>query len=110
MSITFFRDEGDDEINMSNANALAIMRAAGIEPDYCGTIQVGSIPNVLQSIMRRVNGDVSRYTRETVDEQGPGQARMISMGIDEDYVVNRLRQLQGLLMRARSAGQDVNWG
>jgi hypothetical protein len=125
MSITFStRDESLGYINMSNGNAWLVMQAAGIEPDHCGTITAAQIPAVLRSIMARLNGSVSAFTRAPVDEcatrmgrsahgnvvcieRGP---RIIDPGIDDEYVRTRLGQLQELLLAAKRANLDMSWG
>jgi hypothetical protein len=125
MSITFYcdRDESESDLNMSNSNAYAVMQAAGIEPDYCGTIALGLIPSVLCGIALRLNGSVREFTREPTDIRqvrvvaGEGNVlhlvrgpRMVDCGISVGYVRERLTQLQALLLLAQERGVDVHWG
>ena len=98
MSITFFH--GEHEANFANANAFALMRTLGIEPDYCGEI-VGH--ELASRCLREINRATQRHTRPT--EVGHN---FIDFGLDAEGIVRRLTALAEI---GRAAGNEkVNWG
>ena len=95
-----YEDTDAPEINLSNANARAVLGAAGLpsEGDRCGTLAHANIPNALQRIMR---------------ERGTYGALLIDYGADAPYIQGRVVQLRDILMilmYASRNGYDVSWG
>ena len=109
-----YEDTDAPEINLSNANARAVLGAAGLpsEGDLCGTLAHANIPNALQRIMRAVNADrvVESQVRPTVHERGTYGALLIDYGADAPYIQGRVVQLRDILMYASRNGYDVSWG
>ena len=98
MSITFFHSE--HEANFANANAFALMKTLGIEPDYSGEI-VGH--ELARRCLRAINRAVQHHTRPTEVE-----GNFISFGLDAEGIVRRLIALAEI---GRAAGNEkVNWG
>lgn len=115
-------------VNLSNDNAALILRALNLSDEPCGEIPANEIANVRRTILRRLNGDVSDFTRESHVQQGrkeiklqdvvsgterviqEGQCTIYSMGIDQDGVKRRLMALDEVLKTAQELGLSVNWG
>jgi len=113
------------EMNLSNANAMAIMRLAGFPVDYGGGIDNRDIPRHLRSITRVLNDARARATevREDVEDRGPVRVvdqegvptitrgpKVYDFGRDDEYLVLRLQKLAEILKYAMETGNDVGWG
>lgn len=125
-----FKDEESEgpEINMSNSNARAVMAALGFEPDEGYIIKPEQIPDLKRRIMQLLNvkDATQQYTRPGSDTQvdkgmvhtkdpltgldkierqhGP---RMIDSGIDQTYILGRLREVLNLLNYAQKMNAEV---
>ena len=120
--------DGEPTLNLANGNAGAILRLLGIEGEdcYAGEIEASGIPAVRRRIfvLRNRQDDRSSATRDTVEERGPTRAgvnedglacittgpRMISFGIDDEYVLEKLNRLDALLAEAQRLGTALLWG
>jgi hypothetical protein len=116
------------EINLSNSNASAILRALGVtlEPDYCGTWEVEQLPEILARAMKLANIEELRSpaVSETVQSGGElrrGESdgnvvsltagcRMISFGRSDEYVRQTALRLVELLRIAKEQSFSVTWG
>jgi len=106
--------EGAQPLNMSNGNAVAILRLLGFEGDdlYCGQIELAEIPKVRRKIMalRASSGARSSAIRMPSDTQAsPNACRVFESGLDDSYVLARLEGIEALLMQAQSLGTSVYW-
>jgi len=95
------------EVNMSNQNALTVLEMIlETEPDYNGTISNNDIPKYLRRIMflKNTKKEIGKNTRETEIDKN-----FFSMGIDEEYISERLGQVENILRYAQEHGEDVSW-
>ena len=106
MSITFCPSgmgHCSEGINMSNANAMAVMAVLGMETEYCGFIESAEL-------IRRIDDvNPAAITRGVVEpsvDQTPGHATMISCGRSRGYIEERLTQLRQL---AKDSPSGISW-
>lgn len=118
------------EMNLSNANARAVMSALGYEPEEGYKITPQEIPDVKRKILRLLNRDeeIAQHTRQTSDtqadfgmqrskdpetgidrierKQGP---RMIDIGIDEQYLRDKFERMLSILNYAQKHNQEIHF-
>lgn len=96
------------EVNMSNTNALTILEMIlESKPDYGGQIENKDIPKYLRRIIFLKNTPkktIAQNVRPTEKDKN-----FFSMGIDEDYIAERLTQVENILRYAQEHGEDVSW-
>lgn len=100
----------DDELNLSNTNAVMVLDILGIETDFEHGI-VGSMKaeDFLGHVMvamaqERDNAAVPA----TVDAQ-QGRATFVDCGLPEGYVAERLVILADMATEAMRIGRDITW-
>lgn len=110
------------ELNVSNANALAILDMLGLEEDYVGNIPTNKLPDIRRRLIKLKNKGVDDYTSDTTDErhtrvvkQGdmhkiePGP-RMINVGRSEEQVMRYVDRLLAIIDFAQKNDATVVWG
>lgn len=113
------------ELNLSNINAWALLRAAGLEPDYCGTWEVKDLPAIRAALIRLINtpATLDGYARPTAElprsrrrevvdgvthiTSGP---RMIDCGLSAAGLQDRAARLLEVLSAAAEHNYAVAWG
>lgn len=123
MSISFYGMTADEKpimldiedpayLNMNSANGRSFLEFLGIEP---GPEPSGecTMPEARRAIMRaRATFDrhASKFTRNGSDTKRPGQPRVISGGIDEDYLALRLDSFEKFLNAVAEKGAvSIYW-
>lgn len=131
MSITFWSDgaEAHHHMNLSNDNALALMRAAGLDKHSAfgtGEVSPDGLPAILHNIETVLAHPtmLRRYVREPIDtnlrviwrEQNSNVVRigqgphMLDMGADERYLRQKLSRLYILATAAMDSNAALKWG
>jgi hypothetical protein len=85
-------------MQLSNANARAFLMFLGLGDTLCGEV---SLPEARRAVIRaRATFDrrVRAFTREVTDIKRPGQARVVTGGIDSDYFGARLDGFERLIV------------
>ena len=98
------------EVNMSNDNALTILRMVlGPTASYYGEIKNSEIPKYLRKIMflLNTNKDIEKNVRA---DDFSSDKRMMSFGIDAEYIKDRLQTFRDILVYAQKHDEDVVWG
>jgi hypothetical protein len=114
------------EINLSNVNAYAMMRALGVEPDYAGTWSVGELAVLLERAVKLANIEVLRdpFLKDTTTTGGQLRpsavsgnvvsvsrgCRVIDNGRDDAYIREKALRFVDLFKKARENGFSVSWG
>jgi len=124
------------ELNLSNSNALAILDLIGLakntESNYCGTVQVSQLSEVITRMHRVLQDPVERAAAlepATVNNVPvvPGQPSlgdllniklaqknkgptMYGGGRTDDYIRTRVSALLSVFEAAKSHGYTVSWG
>ena len=128
---TAVRDEevsdGVQPLNMSNMNAGAVLSLLGFhgEAIYGGEIETADIPAIRHKILILRNAEWARSTavRSPFEERGAARAtvnadgmatistgpRVISCGIDDEYVLEKLERIDALLAEAQKLSSSVTW-
>ena len=95
------------EINMSNANADAFMKALRLPEDYCGTI----VPSQMEELENRARLLAVGVTTPALEvETVEVSANYIICGRSNEYVRRRAAEFVELFSKARAAGHDISWG
>lgn len=114
------------EINLSNVNAYAMMRALGVEPDYAGTWTKGELAVLLERAMKLANVEAMRepFLKDTTTTGGQLQqsgvsgnvvsvskgCRVTDIGRDDEYIREKALLFADLFKKARDSGYSVSWG
>lgn len=116
-----------EPLNLSNSNAASVFSLLGIRGDsvYAGSVTPSEIADLRRRILHVINaqGEVESAVRPThieyttrVFKDADGLSRieraprLFSMGIDSEYIVNRLRQIDELLRKAQEKDCGIYWG
>ena len=99
-------EEDIHSVNMSNMNSGAIMRVIGIPFDYCGEIQSKDLSTVRQCIFVALNRD-SQRSNEHREQKVEGN--FFTSGINDEYIVRRLKELDSLCRAAQEFEESVVW-
>lgn len=113
MTISFFcpdlpdRTESDGEITLANANARALLKLLGEEPDDAGRLEANGLADVHRAILeaRRLEAKRVPYRLDSYRD-----GNMIECGRTDDYLLRQLDALEQLLARAQATGSMVCWG
>jgi len=114
------------ECNLSNTNAYALLRAAGLPAECFGSWTNEELPEIQSRLLRLVNSAQARRAavRPTVEarrelratgtdgnviEVGCGPT-IISCGLDDEGVRARAHRLLEVVAAARQFGGSVSWG
>lgn len=106
MSITFCPSgvgHCEEGINLSNANAMALMSVLGVEPDYCGIISSAELISRIDAVN---SASIGAAVVEPSIDRTPGHATMICCGRSREYLEERLQQLRDL---ATQYPGDISW-
>lgn len=93
MSITFGPSGEGECVQMSNANALAIMSVLGMKREYCGIISSADLIGRIDNVSR---ASIAAATQEPRVDKTPGYATIVSFGRSREYVEMRLQELRDL--------------
>ena len=95
------------ELNLANTNAIAMMGLIGIVPDYCGEVEVSLIPEIRRNILVQLNVKSLRAVaiRESVKE-----CNVYSTGIDDEYIIDRLKAMDEILVYCQKHNDNFCWG
>jgi hypothetical protein len=116
-------------VDLANDNAIALFTVLGLpcDPqDLYGEVPAQEVADLRRRILRALNAPKSRARGFRDDEvlmSGPraepqedGTIRLVqarpnwlSMGLDDEGIVDRLRRLDELLAKAQELGQGVRW-
>ena len=97
----------DLSVNMANSNAADVIKALGLEFDYCGSIDVTDLLG-RAGLRAALPADEPVPTSETHEA---GSAHMIYCGRPEGYIADRAAGLVTLALRAREDGYTtIQWG
>lgn len=90
-----------EEVQMSNSNALAFLKALGLPDEYAGEVNA-------QHFFDRI----TLLNLDSSDLITPNQKKenMYLFGRDSDYVLRRLSQLSELSNWARKNNSTITWG
>lgn len=120
------------ELNLSNSNALALLEMAGLERDYCGTVDVSELPALEARLDAVLSNPVERasfieptvignevvqggnsvlnallHERLTARRSGP---LVVSVGRSDSYLLDRASRFRALVKEARQHGHAICWG
>ena len=104
-------DQEEFEVDVSNANAIDLLLALGLEPaSYGDVIAIDVFSNLVTAAMRRHLGKRSPE-RATVEDNEPGRMTIVHVGRAEGYVERRLGDLARAIQRSRTIGAThFSWG
>ena len=86
----------DAAFNVHNQGGCAILRAIGIDPDSCGSHDAADVH--------------ARCVAWRATHAEPSGARpMVRVGVDDDYVAERIAWLEELARIAVAEGAEVGW-
>jgi len=97
----------DAAFNVANATGYAIMRAIGIEPDTCGSIDGADA--YARAVAFRAVGDPAEHAVAGFDTRGEAGCRTISMGVPAERIAARMVQFEELARIAAAEGAHVGW-
>lgn len=115
-------------VNMTNFAAADILNLLGLyDGELIGEVQHDDLPDLLQRLVRALNGDLSNLRRDPIELE-PGHAGVVVVedadgvsrierrgcrayvgGTTDEQVVRRLRGLMMLVSWARERGLGVSW-
>jgi len=122
--------ESIPSLNLANGNARAILSLVGLEDEFLsGGLEVEGIAPIRQRIFVLRNSEKRRAAairepedkQEAILEMSGGAVegvqtlyrmspRMITAGLDDDGILDRLERLDELLAAAQAGGFGVSWG
>ncbi|AXN53284.1 hypothetical protein PBI_THONKO_12 [Mycobacterium phage Thonko] len=108
MSVTFYADGTDLDVNMSNRNAALVADALGIDLDadgWCGSATADDFMGRVVMALALAPSDEGMPSYEHV---GPG-ARMVEGARRPGYLQERLRELHELAEWAVAHSAEVVW-
>lgn len=119
MSTTFYpiRDgrtvfDTPAEINLHNAGARALLGLLRLPADDAGVVTLAEARRAYIFAQNTFAKKVGAHEVPAYDDGGPGtgRARMVSLGIDEAYLQDRLTRFGALLEAAgRDGCQEIGW-
>lgn len=96
-----------EPLNLSNSNAAAVLRLAGLPAEPCGEVGGGNLDRAVARVLRCVNSQSRRET-EIVERSDDG--RVIEFGRDDEYPKPRFSNLNHCNMRTdHSDPLSVSW-
>ena len=121
MSISFYARKGnqllneDNEINMSNRNAMIVLQTLSFDPtEYCGVVTNNELENfilrcdlALQLIKAEPSLDPGL---ETVIEKGETGPTFVHFGLPAGYLQERISQLRDLASFAWKHQAELSFG
>jgi hypothetical protein len=98
------------ELNLSNANALDIIEAIGLDPESSGIVAIDRFSDMLAATVRKHLDARSPAIPPMVDSE-PGRVTMHYPGRRGGYIESRLGDLARLVQRARAVNAShIGWG
>jgi hypothetical protein len=98
-------------LNLSQANGYAFLRLMDL-PEQCeGCLSVADIPAARQKLLLVTNSKKTRALERMpyCDSNVPGKARVIEVGVPDEYFERRATQMLDLLAKAQEHGHNVVW-
>jgi hypothetical protein len=98
-------------LNLSQDNAFTFLRLMGLPEQSEGCVEAAALPGVSQKLLRVVNSQSAR-AKEYVprsDSQQPRKARVIELGLGDEYLQRRATQFMELFAQARKHNLRVIW-
>ncbi len=102
------------EVNLANANALALLKAVGVTPDYSGVWDIHDLAEVRDQIEAMIQDDAlaergerPAYLRSRPLSSGPS---FVDPGANLDYLRGVGTRLLALVNTALRDGYRVVWG
>lgn len=98
------------DLNVANTTARCMLLALGLirvgEAEIYGSLKPKDMPGVRRKIVRILSTDAaSQFT------QAPYQVkRLISAGVDEERLQDRLRRLDAVISWAQKENKEMSWG
>jgi hypothetical protein len=89
-------------INLSNGNACRVFTQIGLSMDEDDALF--EIDDVYRAVMRGLNGAAADHTEEDVVSTGAQGATMVSCGVQEGYMRDRLGQILAIIVKGRTLG------
>jgi hypothetical protein len=86
----------DAAFNVHNAGGFAILEAIGIEADYCGSHDAADV-------------HARCVAWRATHPAAPAERPMVRVGVDDDYVAERIPRLEALAQVAAAEGAAVGW-
>jgi hypothetical protein len=108
MSVTFYSDNRELELNVNNSNACALLSALDIAPDYCGAIvgvELAARADAALRVLSEIDGLDSAIP--SYEDRAPGMCTMIECGRRDGYMTDRLTTLRKLGLDAGE--NEVYW-
>ena len=104
-------DQEDFELDVSNANAVDLLLALGLDPSPNGDVMpIDAFSNLVTAALRRHLGVRSPELPAT-EHAEPGTMTMIHLGRSEGYIERRLGALMQAIQRSRTVGAShFGWG
>lgn len=102
-------------LNLCNSNARDVLGMVGILPDedgdLAGVLEVDELPDVIRRCIIAINSPSARepYVCPTTASVGAKGARLIDIGKDHEYLIDRTRRLLELLKKAQEERARVVW-
>ena len=101
----------DAEISLSNANALDVLDALGIDESCCSSPYPIACFRSLLAVARRKRLGHNSPAIPTAEHHEPGHMTLIDCGRAEGYIERRLKDLSDLVNTGLEAGAThVGWG
>lgn len=109
MSINFVIDRNPAlaSLNFSNANAVAMLRLAGLPVEDIGEVSGAQLASAARRLMLAVN---SARARRAEVEPLSRCGNLIECGRSDEYIERRSAELLALFVEAQQLGCGVYWG
>ena len=108
-----FGYDSPKSLNLSNANGAALLRLLGLAGNDCssGEVPLAIACKAVQKASATFDYIVDGYTRGSSDTKSPGRCRVISQGLDEYGLADRLERFATFLCDVTDEGATlIYWG
>lgn len=107
------------ELNLANGNAMSLLGALRIEPDYCGSL---SIEAARRAVIRARNSSLQAFVRPEVVEHGKPRVledgtiqmrplRLFAAGLSEEGLEEFIARFAALVEASAERGAtEISWG
>ncbi len=112
MSITFYVPglSEDFTMNVANRNGRLLQENLGYEPEYVGELDPQEILKRIRRVRRAFEqGQGKEFTRLGRVTRYPKGAMCVDCGASEDYLLDRLAQLERIALAAKLKGTLVEF-
>lgn len=112
-------NEADYEIpyaNLANGNAMAIIRLLGLPVDpegLWGSLEGEALKGTLAMMEAMLNADADtllHFERQPEGSVGRNGCRVLTMGLDREYLLRRGREVYNIAKWAAENGEALTWG